>query len=135
MWMEAEYKVKSLTARSGDRLALTASFDPLNLARKYNTGAERKHDLNLWFPWARSYEITYHLDETYEVVALPEAAEIKTPFATFNRTVSQNERTITVRDEFVLGTHRVSKEEYKQFNPFCRKVDALLKQKILLKKK
>jgi hypothetical protein len=132
MWIEAEYKVPALAAVSGDRRALASAPQTLDLARRYLSGGARKHDLEVWFPWARSTEVAYHLDPAWRPVSLPEEAEIKEEFASFRRQVSVEGQTVRIRDAFVFSSQRVSKDLYEKFSEFCHKVDALLDQKALL---
>ena len=132
MWVEGEYKVPALASQSGDRKALSSSIDPLNLSTRYAKDAERKHDLELWYPWARSVELVYHLDAALRVAVLPEEAALKESFGTFTRKVTVEGQVVRVRDEFTLLSQRIPKAQYPRFNAFCRKIDSLLSQKILL---
>jgi len=132
MWIETEYRVPTLAAQSGDRLALPASAEPLELSRRYLTGGERRHDLELWFPWARTVEVLFHLDPALKPVSLPEEAELKEAFGSFSRKVTVEGPTVRIREETVLSSQRIPKEQYAKFSDFCRKVDALEEQKVLL---
>jgi len=135
MWVEAEYKVPALAAQSGDRKALTAAFDPLNLSTRFITGNDRTHDLELWFPWSKSGELAYRIDEGLKVAALPEEADLKEDFATYLRKVTSENGMVRIVDEFVLISQRIAKDQYLKFNAFCRKVDSYQSQKVLLETK
>ncbi|MBI3829952.1 MAG: DUF3857 domain-containing protein [Planctomycetes bacterium] len=135
MWVEAEYKVPSLAGQSGDRKAASTAIEPLNLSTRYITGNDRTHDLELWFPWSKTCELSYRLDDSLKVAALPGEANLKEDFATFTRRVSNENGVVRIVDEFVLLSQRIPKDQYVKFNAFCRKVDSYQSQKLMLEAK
>jgi len=135
MWIEVEYKVKSLAGQSGDRKALPSSIEPLNLSQTHLSGNERTHDLELWYPWTRTTEVSYRLDPALKAVNVPEEAELKESFGTFTRKVTLENGVIRILDTCVLLSQRIPKEDYAKFSAFCRKIDSLLGQKVLLEAK
>ncbi|GMV81084.1 MAG: hypothetical protein AMXMBFR7_22680 [Planctomycetota bacterium] len=134
MWFETELRVPRLATPSGDRYSLPSAPESMDLSRLYVSGAERTHDLMLWFARSRQVETVYQLDEGYKVVALPESVELKESFGRFVREVRQEGQRLTLKIDFRLDTYRIKKEEYAAFAAFCRKVDALNDEKVLVKK-
>ncbi|MCZ7647819.1 MAG: DUF3857 domain-containing protein [Planctomycetota bacterium] len=134
MWFEVEVQVPRITRRSGDRFSLPIVSEPEELSRNYVTGTERRHDLMLWFPRARRYEVVYQLDPAYKVAALPEPVERKEAFGSFTREVRQDGQSVSVKIAYSLNSHRITKDEYPAFVDFCRRVDGWMDEKILLQK-
>jgi len=132
MWVEGEFKVPALASQSGDRKALSSAIDPLNLTSRYAQDSERKHDLELWYPWTKIVELVYHLDPALKVAVLPEEAKLQEPFGSFTRKVVVEGPVVRVKDEFVLLSQRIPQAQFAKFKEFCRKIDSLLSQKILL---
>jgi len=116
----------------GDRRALASAPEPLDLSRRYLTGGQRRHDLEILFPWGRSSEVIYQLDPAWRAAGLPEEADLKEDFGSFRRQVLLQGQMVRIVDELVLSSQRITKEQYAKFSDFCHKVDALLEQKVLL---
>jgi len=132
MWIETDFKIPNLASRSGDRLALTSAADTFSLSKRFLSGGERRHDLQLWFPFSRTNEVVYHLDAGLRPVGLPEKTEIKEPFASYTRNVTVEGQMVRITEEFSLNTSRIPKKQYVRFSEFCHNVDALQTQKVLL---
>ena len=135
MWIEVEYKSTALASQSGDRKALPSSIEPLNLSQTYLSGNERTHDLELWFPWTKTAELAYRLDPALKAVNVPEEAELKESFGNFTRKVLLENGVVRIIDTCELLSQRIPKADYAKFSAFCRKVDSLLSQKVLLEAK
>jgi hypothetical protein len=132
MWMKTQLKVPALAAQSGERKALPAALDALNLSARYAGETKRKYDLELYFPWQRKTEIAYELEKGLKIASVPEDVEIAEPFGSYRRTFSRKDETLTMREEFVFTQNRVSVGDYEAFKGFCNRVDSLMDQKILL---
>jgi hypothetical protein len=132
VWVETDFTVPNLAARSGDRLALLSSAETLNLSQRFLSGGERRHDLQLWFPFSQANEVNFQLDAGLQPVGLPEGTELKEPFASYRRKVTVQDQTVRIVEEFTLSTEVIPKAQYARFSEFCHKVDALQAQKLLV---
>ncbi|MGD0093176.1 MAG: DUF3857 domain-containing protein [Planctomycetota bacterium] len=131
MWMKATMNVPALATQSGERKALPAALELLNLSH-YAGENKRKCDLELNFPWERKTEIVYELDKGLKFASLPEEAEINEPFGTYRRRFCRKDSTLEIQEELVLPRHRVPVQDYEAFKNFCNRIDSLMDQKILL---
>jgi len=131
-WSDMELSVPNLAARSGDRLALPAIFEPINLTRRYAVDSTRKHDIELYVPWSRKTEINYHFDQGMKIASTPEEASIDEPYGKYSRTVKKNGDDLIIGEVFELPKTRITVKEYEGFKNFCNRVDALMEQKVLL---
>jgi len=132
MWIKSTMKVPALATQSGERKAIPAALDLLNLSQRYASDTKRKCDLELYFPWERKTEIVYELDKGLKIASLPEEAEITGPFGTYRRKFTRKNETLVLQEEFVQARHRVPVAEYEAFKSFCNRIDSLMDQKILL---
>jgi len=132
---ESRFKVPALATKSGEKLALRTSLDPLNLTRDFVTGTERDHPLEIEHAFSKKETLRYTLDDGLKAAALPEPAELKDEFARYKREVKAEGQTVTVTEEFSFAVPRVPPDQYKRFQEFCRKVDAWQDQRILIENK
>ncbi len=131
-WSEMVLSIPNLGARSGDRMALPATFEPINLTQRYASDAKREHDIELYVPWSRKTALNYHFEPGAKIASLPEAENIDKPFGKYVRTVKQNGDELVIDETFELPKTRIPKGDYPAFKDFCHKVDALMDQKVLL---
>lgn len=132
VWVESEFSIPNFAARSGDRLALLSSAEVLNLSQRFLSGGERRHDLQIWFPFSEAGEVNCQLEPGLRPVGLPEEAELKEPFATYRRKVTVQDQHVRIVEEFSLNSNFIAKDQYARFSAFCHKVDALQAQKLLV---
>jgi len=132
VWVESEFSIPNLAARSGDRLALLGSAEPLNLSQRFLSGGERRHDLRLWFPFSQAGEVNCRLEPGLQPVGLPEEIDLKEPFGSYRRKVTVQDRHVRIVEEFSLDSEVIARDRYAKFSEFCHKVDALQAQKLLV---
>jgi transglutaminase-like putative cysteine protease/tetratricopeptide (TPR) repeat protein len=135
MWMKATLKAPALASQSGERKALPATLDPLHLSMRYASQNTRKHDLEMYFPWARRLQVSYALPDGVKASSLPEAVDLSEPFGKYSRKVTRKDGTVTIEENFEFSKRQVKVSEYDAFRQFCNKVDSLMDQKVLLETK
>ena len=131
-WSEMELAIPNLGARSGERLAFPATFEPISLTQRYASDAKRTHDIELYVPWSRKTAIHYHFEPGTKIASLPETQTIEKPFGKYVRTVTKNGDELAIDELFELPKTRIGVAEYDGFKDFCHKVDAFMEQKVLL---
>ncbi|MCX7804871.1 MAG: DUF3857 domain-containing protein [Planctomycetota bacterium] len=132
MWAEYEAEIPSLATPSGDKKAMPCCYDNLRLTARYALQTERKHDLEIWYPWSQRVEISYRLPKEMKVVSMPDPVDVAEPFGFYRRTVGREGTTVRIVEEFVLSNPRIRAADYPAFRAFCVRVDALQEAKILL---
>ncbi len=132
MWVEYEAEIPSLATPSGDRKAIPCSYYNLRLTERYAPQTDRKHDLEMWYPWSQRVEISYRLPKEMRLASLPDPVDVAEPFGYYKRTAGREGETVRIVEEFVLSSSRIRAADYQAFRAFCVKVDSLQEAKILL---
>ena len=131
-WSEMELAVPNLAARSGERLAYPAAFEPIGMTQRYATDTKRTSDIELYVPWSRKTAINYRFETGQKIASLPESVKIEQPFGSYVRTIKQNGEELSINEYFEMPKTRIVVKDYEAFKEFCHKVDELMDQKVLM---
>lgn len=130
---ETKFEASEFVNKTGTRL-----FIPICPLRKPNfnvfTAAERKLDIYISRGYVDADTIVFNIPEGYTVESLPKPMTEETKFGAFKSKVEVKNSSITYTQDILIHKGRYNKDEYKDMREFYRKINAALKQKIVIKK-
>lgn len=132
---EFEVIVPSYASKSGNRLILQPNvFNRMQaIPPRY---IDRKLEFNIQRPYKDVDTYIISIPENYEIEAMNEGDEIETDFGKYSYHIEKiNDRKIEYKRNLEIYNGMYSKEQYKDFRDFYKRINKLDKAKIVLKQK
>ncbi|MFW5921385.1 MAG: DUF3857 domain-containing protein, partial [Polyangiales bacterium] len=128
---EWKAELPRMAQRNGDELTMPYTVVD-DLLRGIARTSTRRHPLELGGTRSYAEERVVQLPPGMEATQVPEGREVKSDFGRVSLSVDEQGREVRMRTEVVIGTARVSPDEYPAFRRWVEKADALLRQRLTL---
>ena len=125
-----DVKVPSFAMKQENQLLVPVTIFPESMSQRYATVSKREYDLILNYPWTRNNGQTITVPKDWSHLQLPPDRSLETPFGSYKRTGEWKNGEITIKEELILHSVRVAKEDYQGFRDFCRLVDQYQEEKV-----
>ena len=147
----SRYKVPHLARRRDGEFSISFSRARGSLMQRFAPLSNRKHPVELDYPFISQGKIELTLPEGLTVKELPRDEQIKGAVSkeidkkvhrsgegvggvlAFEQRVKQNGRVVTLERRLEIGAQRVPVKDYKQFRRFCSRVDVALRDPFVLR--
>jgi hypothetical protein len=137
-WVRFEFSIPEYARRSGDEVSFQPILFPFEFSRSYAVLDERRRDLviddGLATRWFREQTAIVHIPEGYRPVSVPEAARLETPFGKAETEWSVRGTEIEHKCRIEWQAVRVTPREYPKFREFCRELDRIEQERVVLVK-
>jgi tetratricopeptide (TPR) repeat protein len=123
-------------ARAGGELTLPITARDGDFVRSYARLSQRRHDLQVAYPWQHEEELVFRLPAGWRVLRQPAARHEQSPFGRFDLEIAPVEagRAVRVRSLLEVQRHRIPPSEYGAFRKFLGTIDGALGERLVLGK-
>jgi hypothetical protein len=123
-------------SRAGKEIYLPVTAREADFVRSYARLSQRRHELQIAYPWLHEETLTFHLPEGWRVSRRPAARHEHSGFGRFELDVTPSEdgRTLQVRSTIQVDKYRIGPDDYGAFRKFLGSIDGALGERIVLSK-
>jgi hypothetical protein len=135
--VRSEVRIPRLgAARSGGALDLPITSRDGDFVRSYARLSQRRHDLQVAYPWQHEEELLFRLPAGWRVLRRPAERHEQSAFGRFDLEVAPAEggRAVRVRSLIEVQRHRIAPADYGAFRKFLGTIDGALAERLVLAK-